>query len=143
MIDKIKKFYKIFDVDTNKIYGSYKIEKKVFRYSFLLILVLLGIAVLTAPSLKMVYVDCPLGSTTLSESYTLVNGCPNPFYEHCKQDIVPCNERFLNAGSTYGEPFTVPFFHKYFIEWVLIILFYAIMINHLKYNLKYNRGKKI
>jgi len=139
MIDKIKEFYKTFDLDTDKLYGGYKIEKKVFRYSFLLILVLLGIAVLTAPSWSLVYVNCPLGSTSMSNELMLVNGCPNPFYEQCNQDLVPCNERFLNAGSTYGEPFTVPFFHRHFIGWVVIILLSAIIINYLKYN----RGKKI
>lgn len=131
---KIISFYRSFDVDKKSIWGSYFIERKVFIVAFLFILFLLGVALLTAPANKLIYVYCPLGSNSLSNGLMVVEGCSNPFYKVCNQDVVPCNDRFLIAGSSYGEPFEIDHFHKHFWVYCLGVIGLGFLFNHLKYN---------
>jgi len=103
-----------------------------FRYCLALLVVLLLVALVSAPSQRFIYVNCPSGSTYQVDVFTTVQGCENPLYGDCKQAVVPCDVDVLTAGSVYGEPFTIPFFHRYFCcGWFLflVLLFCLIIIN--------------
>lgn len=136
--NKIREWYKLFNVNKRSIWGDYVIDRKVFLLAFGLVLVLLGVVLLNTPAGVMAYAYCPLGSVT-QQGVSLVSGCDNPFYDHCSQDIVPCDVKVLPAGSTFGEPFKIPFLAKNFLFFSVSIMGLAFFYNHLKYNL---RGKK-
>lgn len=138
MLKKIKKIYKSFDIDKKNIWGGYHIEKTIFQISFFLVFCLLIVALVQAPSTKLVYVNCPLGSYTQVDNFQTVSGCDNPFFNKCNQDIVPCDLKVLEQGSVYGEPFELSHFLKYFWLYCVSIIGLAFLYNHLKYN----RGKK-
>ena len=134
MFKRLVTFYKKFNTDSSRWFPNYIFNKSLFRYCLALLVVLLLVALVSAPSQRLIYVNCPLGSTYQVDVFTTVQGCENPLYGDCKQDVVPCDVDVLTAGSVYGEPFTIPFFHRYFFLWVVLILGFAFLLNHYKFN---------
>jgi len=134
---KLKEFYHKFDVDSKKIFGDYIFQKNLFRFSFALIVMLLGMALLFIPD-NTIYFNCPVGSVT-SIGYASVNGCYNPFFEKCNQDVVPCDLAMIPAGVVYGEPLDLTFLQANFFQIVISIFAGTFFINHFKNN--YRREK--
>ena len=133
---KIKKFYKRFDVDKKKFWGSYVIKRPVFIVSFVGVLIFLLLALMMSPS-RIIYVECPLGSQTINDG-VYVDGCENPLYKKCHQDVVPCDQEYLTPNSVYGEKVELPFIVKNFFVCCLGLISLGFLYNHVKYN----RGKK-
>jgi hypothetical protein len=138
----LKEYYK--NINKNKsfrYFGTYKVSKRLFQASFLLIVLFLGIIIYFSVFGNTLYYKCPNDS---------VGGCDNPFidkpnslgnslpkkvkdacvYDWCKNETLP-------PGFVGGKE--EPWYFKAYTQFVIMILLIAICLNHVLFNL---RGKK-
>jgi len=127
---------------------SYKFSKPIFRFAFIIIILLFIVVLITEgnnPFKYDYYIECPLDGPA----------CENPFYTGCSDNLCsPRSEidprinyngeldnlKTLRAGFSYGKP--PSFLIKNFICFAIIILISAFTFNHFKHNKNYGLLKK-